>query len=138
MTRVTSGRAAALTQPFSRPIFGSLILIAVLALTGCATVAEGPPVTVPQIIAMSQAGTPANQIIAKIKKSGKAYRLKASQFAGLHEKGVPDPVINYMQQTYLDAVRRQQAMADWDRWSQDDFGYWYGGCPYHWGQRWCR
>lgn len=138
MTTFTNGPAAAPTRAFSRPIFKSLILIVALALAGCATVAEGPPVTVPQIVAMSQAGTPPDQIIAKIKKSGTTYRLKANQLADLKNKGVPGPVINYMQQTYLDAVRQQQAMADWDRWTQDDDGYWYGGCPYHWGLSWCR
>jgi hypothetical protein len=138
MTTITNVPAAVSTRLLSRPIFGSLILIVALALAGCATMTEGPPVTVPQIIQMSKAGTPADQIIAKIKKSGTAYRLKASQLADLKNKGVPDSVINYMQQTYLDAVRQQQAMADWGRWTQDDYGYWYGGCPYNWGEEWCR
>jgi len=34
--------------------------------------------------------------------------------AQLHDQGVQDQVINYMQQTYLDAVRREQDLADWN------------------------
>ena len=36
------------------------------------------------------------------------------QLARLHDQGVADPVINYMQQTYLEAVRREQNLADWN------------------------
>ena len=36
------------------------------------------------------------------------------QLARLHDQGVADAVINYMQQTYLEAVRREQNLADWN------------------------
>jgi len=31
----------------------------------------------------------------------------------LHDQGVADLVLNYMQETYLNAVRREQDLADW-------------------------
>jgi hypothetical protein len=90
-----------------------------------------PPVTVPQIILMSREGVPAEDIIQKMKESGTVYRLKADQLAQLKEEGVPDAVIDYMQQTYIDAVRRDQSLEDWDNWTLADDGFWYGG-PWWW------
>lgn len=105
----------------------------IMSYTGCATVYQQvpEPVTVPQIIAMAKEGIPADDIIAKMKASRTVYRLKASQLAELHEEGVPDKVINYMQRTYLKAVRRDTRYQDWQYWSMED-GWWYGGIPYGW------
>jgi hypothetical protein len=33
---------------------------------------------------------------------------------GMPPEGVADPVIDYMQETYLGAVRREQNLADWN------------------------
>jgi hypothetical protein len=44
---------------------------------------------------------------------------------------VPDAVINYMQQSYLDAVRTDQSLADFNNWAMLDDGYMYGG-PWWW------
>ena len=35
-----------------------------------------------------------------------------------------DPVINYMQQTYLEAVRREQSLADWNDWAMWGDHFW--------------
>jgi hypothetical protein len=103
-----------------------------LTVGGCATLrAERPaPVTVAEVVQMSKAGVPAAQIIQKMRDSGTLYRLKASQLADLRSRGVSDPVINYMQRTYLDAVRRDQAWADWNHWTLNDDGYWYAVAPF--------
>jgi len=42
----------------------------------------------------------------------------------LHDRGVADPVLNYMQQTYIEAERREQSAEDWER--DDKWG------PYDW------
>ena len=90
-----------------------------------------PPVTVPQILLMSKEGVPADEIIEQMRESGTVYRLQASQLAQLKEQGVPDAVIDYMQQTYIDAVRRDQSLEDWDNWTLADDCFWYGG-PWWW------
>ena len=41
-------------------------------------------------------------------------------------------MINYMQQTYLDAIRRNQRLADQNLWVYGPDGYWYGGYPFGW------
>lgn len=81
---------------------------------------------------MSKDKVPDDQIIKKIAESGTIYRLTASQLADLRQAGVSDQVINYMQMTYLDAVRREQAREDMRYWSPGPNGYLYGGVPYGW------
>ncbi|MGA8019021.1 MAG: hypothetical protein WBV95_10445 [Desulfobacterales bacterium] len=107
----------------------ALVTAAVFLLTGCATVQtrKTKPVTVTDIVRMSQEKVPADEIVNKMRESGTVYRLKASELANLKEQGVQDAVINYMQQTYLDAMRRNQALTDWNSWTMGPDGYWYGG-----------
>jgi hypothetical protein len=110
-----------------------MVLTALMLSTGCASMAakRPDPVTVPEIIHMSHDGTPAPTIIEDMKRSGTVYRLKPSQLAALHEQGVADSVIDYMQKTYIASVRRNQESQDWSYWNEDD-GWWYGGAPWGW------
>ena len=101
-----------------------------LMLAACATLPTPAPVKVPEVIQLSRAGTPPGQIIQKMRDAGMVYRLKGSQMARLHQDGVSDAVLNYMQHTYVDAVRRDQRLRDWNRWWPDADGYFYGGCYY--------
>jgi hypothetical protein len=71
------------------------------------------PVTVSEVIRMSQENVPAETIVNKMRDSRSVYRLSAAQLAQLHDRSVQDQVINYMQQTYLDAVHREQDLANW-------------------------
>jgi hypothetical protein len=54
--------------------------------------------------------------VQKMREAQGVYRLNAAELAQLHDQGVADPVINYMQQTYFEAVRREQSVADWNDW----------------------
>ncbi len=111
-----------------------MVLLPALSLGGCATLSptRPAPVTVDQIITMSKAGTPPQDIIKVMRDSGTVYRLTASQLADLRQQGVSDQVIDYMQQTYLEAVRRNQALRDLSYWHWGPGGYYYGGGPYGW------
>ncbi|MFI5332059.1 MAG: hypothetical protein ACHQ2F_13650 [Desulfobaccales bacterium] len=112
----------------------ALTLTAVLLFpAGCATTGtiQFKTVTVDEILQMSKDKVPDEQIIKKIAESGTIYRLSASQLANLRQAGVSDQVINYMQMTYLDAVRREQSREDLRYWNPSG-GYWYGGVPYGW------
>jgi len=115
----------------------ALALLPALLAGGCASMGDARParVTVPEIVALAHEGVPADAILAKIRAAGTVYRLTASQLADLRDRGVPNRVIDAMQQSYLDAVRRDQRYADWNRWTFDG-GWWYGGGPYGWRQRW--
>jgi hypothetical protein len=118
-----------------------LLLCLSLGVAGCSTlglVSEQPkPVTVGAIIQMSKEGVPAKSIVQKMRDSDTVYRLSASELARLHKQGVADRVLNYMQHTYLKAVRSEQRLQDWNYWSMGPDGYWYGGWPYGWPRAWC-
>ncbi len=89
-------------------------------------------VTVPEIVRMSQEGVPPDQIIERIDRSGTAYRLSASQLADLGDRGVPEEVLDHMQETYLQAVRQERSFEDMRYWTPLRDGYLYGGYPFGW------
>ncbi|MEJ2368796.1 MAG: hypothetical protein P8Z49_10730 [Acidobacteriota bacterium] len=120
-------------SPLRAPVIASLIA-GILVLAGCAGMNEPRPtvpgpVTVAQIVKMSKDGVPAQQIIDKMRRSRTVYRLKASELAKLKQEGVPDAVIDYMQQTYLDATRREER----NRYHWSYLGYWGYPYPYWYG-----
>jgi hypothetical protein len=112
----------------------AMVAVVALSLAGCAyfNSTYQPPLTVPQIVKLSKEGIPADDLIARMKVSGTVYRLKASRLAKLEKMGVPAKVINYMQQTYLDAVRNDARYEDLQYWSHEDEYGWYGGAPFGW------
>ena len=65
-------------------------------------------VTVPDIIQMSKDGVSSKDIISEIRQSHTAYDLKADQLIKLHEQGVQDSVINYMEETKIALMRQDQ------------------------------
>ena len=109
------------------------IIFSLIFYIGCATLSGNPvgpppdPVSVKEIVEMTEAGLPSEIIINKIQQSHTVYRLQASQLVQLKEMGVSDEVINYMQQTYIDAVRQNQSYEDWSNFTLADDGFWYGG-----------
>src|SRR5262245_1451621 len=64
-----------------------------------------PAPTTAAIVQMAQEGVAPDTIIKRIEASRAVYPLPASALAKLREQGVPDQVIDYMQRTYIDAVR---------------------------------
>jgi hypothetical protein len=100
------------------PWKGSALIFQVWAtlLSGCSTFGfkKSEPITVGQVIQMSKDDVPPETIVKKMQDSESVYRFTAAQLAELHDIGVADPVLNYMQQTYIEAERRQQSAEDWD------------------------
>jgi hypothetical protein len=116
-------------------IFGLMFYIGCTALSSNPVGPPPDPVSVKEIVEMTEAGLPSEIIINKIQQSQTVYRLQASQLVQLKEMGVSDEVINYMQQTYIDAVRQNQAYDDWSNFTLADDGFWYGG-PFYGGPFW--
>ena len=112
---------------FQRGTLASVFLLGSGLLTGCATFGleqAKPPVSVSEVVQMTQEGIPPETIIQRMRDTQTVYRLDAAELAQLHDRGVADPVINYMQQTYLEAVRREQSRADWDNWAMWGDHFW--------------
>ena len=61
-----------------------------------------------EIVQMSRDAVPPSQIVDKLRETRSVYRLSASQLAKLHDQGVADEVIDYMQETYIQAERREE------------------------------
>ena len=92
----------------------ALLAIVALAfpLAGCATTQYPVPAynrySAEDIIAMAHAGEPSKEIIAKLQAANGFYPLRASDLVRLHEQGVPLDVLDYMQDTYIRGVRREE------------------------------
>jgi len=96
-------------------------ITSVLLASGCAGMQRRPPPTLEQIVQMSRDGVPAEDIVRQLKETRAVYALSGSQLARLHDQGVPEPVLDHLQQAYIDSVRRQERMYYQDR-------FWMGGC----------
>ena len=105
---------------------GLIFLICVTLLSGCAALGfkQPEPVTVGQVIEMSKEGVPAETIVRKMRDSETVYRLTAAQLAELHDVGIADQVLDYMQQTYIEAERREQSRDDWGEWDMWGPRFW--------------
>lgn len=80
-------------------------------LGGCAGMERRQPPSLDQVVAMSKAGTPPEEIIRELQDTRAVYPLTGSQIAKLHEQGVPDTVLDYMQNVYMDRVRWESRMS---------------------------
>lgn len=105
----------------------TLSAIALLLVTGCATLEERlpPPPTQAQIVRMAQERRSAADMIALMKAARAVYRLPASELAKLHTQGVPGEVIDYMQQTLIEAERYEEYQRTRDRYG------WFGWPGYY-------
>ena len=74
-------------------------------LAGCAGMQHRPPPTLEQVVEMSQAGKPAEEIIRELQETRAVYPLTGSQIAKLHDRGVADAVLDYLQNTYAESIR---------------------------------
>jgi hypothetical protein len=88
-----------------------------LALAGCVSNYQYQPYSsvplynrysIDDIVAMSNSGVPSGEIIARLEQANGFYPLRASDYVLLHQRGVPDDVLDYMQQAYVRQVRREE------------------------------
>ncbi len=86
-------------------------LPAVLFLAACATLP--PQVSVDEALKLSREGNSPDAIIAMMRESRSTYALSASDIVRLSKEGLPEPVLNYMQQTQLDDVRQEERLRQW-------------------------
>jgi len=100
----------------SRFIFSSTVnriarlamVVALLAvLQGCQTIPAQPRMTLEEVVKMSQAGTPAGEIINALDERGIYLGFTGSQLARLKEQGVSDDVLDYLLREQNRYARRQ-------------------------------
>ncbi|MEO6022044.1 MAG: hypothetical protein ABIP64_02800 [Burkholderiales bacterium] len=123
----------------------SLSVMILLMFSACTTLGPARPVppTLDEIVSMSKAGTPAEDIIKTLKESRAVYAMTAADITSLHDKGVPDSVLDYMHKVYLREVREDEAERAYNHygWYASPFGFyggyfphgrWRGGIYYGW------
>lgn len=96
--------------PTKRPEFRSraralAVAMTVALLAGCAGTFQRPePVALDEIVRMARSGTSSTEIIKRLRDTRTVHALTGSQFAKLREQGVPDDVLDYLQNSYVGSV----------------------------------
>ena len=83
-------------MPVCFPHLAAICLVLTL-LSGCAGMQRRPPPSIDEIVEMAKAGKPAEEIVRELQETRAVYPLTASQIVSLHDQGVPDAVLDYMQ-----------------------------------------
>ena len=113
----------------------TILLLALALLGGCASMGtpRPPAPTIEEIVQWSNEKQPPEQIIERMKAARAVYRLSGSELADLKTRGVPDKVIDYMQQTYIAAERWEEYLRTRDQYFFYGWpGYYHPFGPY-WG-----
>lgn len=92
-------------------------LLCLSLLASCATLDKHPnPLTADDLIARAKSGASAKAIIDEIFYTDTLLALNAAETVRLHDAGVPDEVLDYLQQRQIEELR----------WRDRSFNYWYG------------
>ena len=109
----------------------SFLLICAL-IGGCASVDRPKPLTGADIVALAKGGRTPEQIIDELKRTDTVLALRASDYVALHDAGVPDDVLNYLQLAQIEEIRwRERSLHYGPGW-----GYYYGWGPCRYRGRW--
>jgi len=103
--------------------FSALLLL----LTGCATLDSPPPLSGAEIVELARSGKTAPEIIAELQRTATVLPLAAADIVSLHEAGVPNEVLDYLQRVQIDALLWQERSMGWGGW-----GGWGGGAFVGW------
>jgi hypothetical protein len=120
---------------FKMVICFTLIVTGLACLQSCIVYRPYPENTkllsVSEIIQMSKDGVSSKDIIGEIQQSHTAYSLRADQLVKLHNEGVQDSVLNYMEETKLRSAQQNQRYSDSYNGWPGVYGY-YGGLGFGW------
>jgi hypothetical protein len=103
----------------------TLAFSALLLLTGCATLDAPPPLSGAEIVELARAGKTGPEIIAELQRTATVLPLAASDIVSLHDAGVPDEVLDYLQRVQIDALLWQERNNNmWFGYGGGAFGGW--------------
>jgi hypothetical protein len=115
--------------------FCLFVVLPVLFFAGCATVPAPAPLSAVDVIALSKDGKSAKDIIAELQRTNTVIPLRASDYVALHDQGVPDEVLNYLQLAQIEDVRWRERSLYWG-WGYGGPGWGYGWGPCRYRGRW--
>src|SRR5215510_1129064 len=67
-------------------------------------VASGSPLAISEVVRMSGSGARPQDVIERLRASQTSYALRGSDFGKLKAAGVPDEVLDYLQQSFVSSV----------------------------------
>ncbi len=85
--------------------FFALTVIGALA-AACASLQPRTPMPISEVVELSTAGNAPDRVISKLRESKTTYALRGSDFARLAQLGVPDAVLDELQQSFANDVDR--------------------------------
>jgi hypothetical protein len=88
---------------FQMSLCFSTVVVFLLVLGGCATfTSPRKPMPITEVVKLSKSGAESPLVIQRIRDSRTTYALRGSDFSKLKANGVPDPVLDYLQQSFVD------------------------------------
>jgi hypothetical protein len=84
-----------------------------MALAGCAAMDRPEALSGAQIVALAREGKTAPEIIAELQRTGTVLALQASDFVRLHEAGVPEEVLDYLQNVQIEEMLWRERSSYW-------------------------
>ena len=86
----------------------SLAILILLLLSGCAALyTPRQPMPIAAVIELGKSKASPDEIIQRIRASGTTYQLRGSDFAKLKAQGLPDPVLDFLQQSLVNDIDLQ-------------------------------
>ena len=80
----------------------SVVILLLLLLSGCAALyTPRQPMPIADVVELSKSKASPDEMIQRIRASGTTYQLRGSDFAKLKAQGVPDPVLDFLQQSLV-------------------------------------
>jgi hypothetical protein len=102
-----------------------LLLAAMTALSGCATLIDGPPpVTREELVALAKSGAEPKAIIQRLHDTDTVIFLSATEIIALNRDGVPQEVLDYMQAVQMEEIRLREAMFSSMQYGRYTRDYW--------------
>ena len=95
-------------------LFLTLTLLAMFG--GCATTPAVPALSLDEVVSLSKANTPPDEIVRKMKETRTVYLVSASELIKLNKEGVDPTVLDYMQSTAVDQARRDERYRGYGPW----------------------
>ena len=81
----------------------TLAFVVLLSASGCARwYTPRTPLPIAEVVKLSKSNASPQQVIQRIRDSGTTYALRGSDFPKLKALGVADPVLDYLQQSFVD------------------------------------
>jgi len=82
----------------------ALMVLASALFAGCSSFAPRPAVPISEITNAAESGQSSDQILSSMRTARTTYALRGSDFAKLAERGVPEPVLDELQQSFFGDV----------------------------------